>query len=57
MFIASEDSHGRFKEADERLFNKKICMKCDARNALRATPCRRCGYTGLRVKAKESRKA
>ncbi len=47
----------RFKEADERLLNKKICMKCDARNAPRATRCRKCGYQHLRPKAKESRKA
>ncbi|MDH7508487.1 MAG: 50S ribosomal protein L40e [Methanomassiliicoccales archaeon] len=46
----------RFKEAEERLLNKKICMKCYARNALRATRCRRCGYSGLRVKSKESKK-
>ncbi|KQM11044.1 50S ribosomal protein L40 [Methanomassiliicoccales archaeon RumEn M1] len=48
---------GRFKEADDRLLNKKICMKCDARNAPRASRCRKCGYDGLRPKAKESRKA
>jgi len=46
----------RFPEADARLFNKKICMSCYARNAMRATRCRKCGYDGLRPKAKESRK-
>ncbi|MEW5936602.1 MAG: 50S ribosomal protein L40e [Candidatus Thermoplasmatota archaeon] len=46
----------RFPEADARLLNKKICMKCYARNAPRATRCRRCGYHGLRQKARESRK-
>jgi len=46
----------RFKEADERILNKKICMNCYARNAPRATRCRRCGYDHLRPKAKESRK-
>ncbi|MCK4718512.1 MAG: 50S ribosomal protein L40e [Thermoplasmata archaeon] len=45
----------RFPEAEARLLNKKICMKCCARNAIRATRCRRCGYKGLRVKAKERR--
>jgi len=32
-------------------------MNCNARNAIRATRCRKCGYTGLRVKAKEAKKA
>jgi large subunit ribosomal protein L40e len=45
----------RFPEADSRLLTRKICMKCYARNAIRATRCRKCGYKGLRVKAKESR--
>ena len=45
----------RFPEADARLLNKKICMKCYARNAPRANVCRKCGYTKLRFKAKESR--
>jgi ubiquitin-large subunit ribosomal protein L40e len=47
----------RFKEADERLLNKKICMRCNARNPSKATRCRKCGYTHLRPKAKESRKS
>ncbi|MBM4237367.1 MAG: 50S ribosomal protein L40e [Euryarchaeota archaeon] len=46
----------RFKEAEDRLLNKKICMNCYARNAVKATRCRKCGYHHLRVKAKESRK-
>jgi large subunit ribosomal protein L40e len=46
----------RFKEADARLLNKKICMSCFARNAPKATRCRKCGYANLRLKAKESRK-
>jgi len=33
----------RFPEAERRLLHKKICMKCYARNAPRATRCRRCG--------------
>ncbi len=45
----------RFPEADARLLNKKICMKCFVRNAPKATRCRKCGYKGLRAKAKESR--
>jgi large subunit ribosomal protein L40e len=44
-----------FQEAIERRLNKKICMRCDARNPLKATKCRKCGYTGLRMKAKERR--
>jgi large subunit ribosomal protein L40e len=47
----------RFPEAEGRILAKKICMKCYARNAVRATRCRKCGYKGLRVKAKESRGA
>ena len=47
----------RFKEADDRLLNKKVCLSCYARNAVKATRCRKCGYTSLRMKAKESRKA
>ncbi len=42
-----------FPEAIERRLNKKICMRCYARNAISATRCRKCGYTGLRIKAKE----
>jgi large subunit ribosomal protein L40e len=63
IFIFPPYSHGRgfimarFKEADARLLNKMICMNCYARNAPKATRCRKCGYTNLRAKAKESRKA
>jgi large subunit ribosomal protein L40e len=45
----------RFPEAENRLLNMKICMRCNARNAARSTRCRKCGYEGLRVKSKESR--
>ena len=45
----------RFPEAEARLLNKKICMKCDAGNPIKATKCRKCGYKKLRPKAKESR--
>ena len=34
----------RFPEAEARLLNVKICMKCNARNAIKATRCRKCGY-------------
>jgi len=45
----------RFPEAEERLLNKKICMKCGATNTIRAVRCRRCHAKELRVKAKEGR--
>jgi large subunit ribosomal protein L40e len=44
-----------FDEAIKRVFTKKICMKCNARNAWKATKCRKCGYSNLRPKAKEAR--
>jgi large subunit ribosomal protein L40e len=44
-----------FKEATDRLFNKKICMHCYASNPIRATTCRKCGSHELRMKAKEKR--
>ena len=40
---------------ESRRLVKKICMNCYARNAVKATQCRRCGYKGLRFKAKDSR--
>ena len=40
----------RFPEAEARLLHVRICMKCNARNAMRATKCRKCGYKGLRPK-------
>ena len=39
----------RFEEAENRMFNVKICLKCNARNPAAATTCRKCGYTGLIV--------
>ncbi|PTD93971.1 50S ribosomal protein L40e [archaeon SCG-AAA382B04] len=45
----------RFTEAEEKLFEIKICMKCNARNPKDAVKCRRCGYKGLRQKSKEGR--
>ncbi|MAO70360.1 MAG: 50S ribosomal protein L40e [Euryarchaeota archaeon] len=47
----------RFPEAEARLLDVRICMKCNARNALRATKCRKCGYKGLRLKNKEAKGA
>jgi len=44
-----------FPEAEARLLNKYICMKCSARNPPGAKRCRRCGSTKLRPKAKEPR--
>jgi large subunit ribosomal protein L40e len=43
----------RFEEAEARLFAKKICMKCNARNPRRATKCRKCGSKSLRSKNKD----
>jgi large subunit ribosomal protein L40e len=40
---------------ETRRLSRKICMHCYARNPIKAKQCRRCGYKGLRVKAKESR--
>ena len=46
----------RFPEAERRRLHKMICMQCYARNAMRATRCRKCGSRELRPKAKEARK-
>ncbi|MCL2890638.1 MAG: 50S ribosomal protein L40e [Methanomassiliicoccaceae archaeon] len=47
----------RFKEAESRLLDKSVCMSCSVTNPPKATKCRKCGYTKLRPKAKESRKS
>jgi len=47
----------RFPEAEARLLHVKICMKCNARNAMRATSCRKCNYKGLRPKNVERKGA
>ena len=39
-----------FPEVKERRLNKKICLKCGARNPHNATKCRKCGYNKLRPK-------
>ncbi|HDS44651.1 MAG: 50S ribosomal protein L40e [Methanomicrobia archaeon] len=41
----------RFPEAEARLFRMKICMDCNARNAMRATRCRKCNSSNLRMKS------
>jgi large subunit ribosomal protein L40e len=46
-----------FEEAEKRMLDKQICMRCNARNASRAKRCRKCGYKKLRPKAKERRSA
>ena len=45
----------KFEAAEKRLFAVKICMRCNSKNAMKATKCRKCGYSGLRPKAKETR--
>jgi large subunit ribosomal protein L40e len=44
-----------FEEAEARILEKMICMRCNARNSQEATRCRKCGYKNLRPKAKERR--
>ena len=46
----------RFKEAEARLLDKSVCMSCYATNPKKADRCRKCGYSNLRPKARESRK-
>ena len=46
----------RFPEAEKRLLDKTVCMNCYATNPKKADRCRKCGYSNLRPKAKESRK-
>jgi large subunit ribosomal protein L40e len=43
----------RFPEAELRTLHKLICMKCNARNPLKAEKCRKCGSKRLRQKSKE----
>ncbi len=45
----------RFPEAEAKLLHMKICMKCNARNPVKALKCRKCGYKGLRTKSKISK--
>ncbi|WP_101295341.1 50S ribosomal protein L40e [Halegenticoccus soli] len=46
-----------FEHAVKRTLEKKICMRCNARNPQRADRCRKCGYKHLRPKSKEPRNA
>ncbi|ELZ01668.1 50S ribosomal protein L40e [Natrialba chahannaoensis JCM 10990] len=46
-----------FDAAEDRMLNKMICMRCNARNSAESTRCRKCGYKNLRPKAKEPRAA
>lgn len=47
----------RFPEAEERLLDKMVCMRCDARNPSDAKSCRKCGYKKLRPKNRERQNA
>jgi large subunit ribosomal protein L40e len=47
----------RFEQAEARILEKMICMRCNARNSSRADRCRKCGYKNLRRKARERRSA
>jgi len=40
---------------EDRLLDKSICMRCNARNPPEADECRKCGYGNLRPKARETR--
>jgi large subunit ribosomal protein L40e len=46
-----------FEPAERRVLEKQICMRCNARNPMRADNCRKCGYGNLRPKSKEPRNA
>ncbi|MHA1557947.1 MAG: 50S ribosomal protein L40e [Candidatus Heimdallarchaeota archaeon] len=41
--------------ARRKLLYVQVCRKCYARNALRATKCRKCGSKRLRPKNRESK--
>lgn len=43
----------RFEAAEDRILEKMICMRCNARNPGRADRCRKCGYGNLRPKNRE----
>ncbi|MBN2518831.1 MAG: 50S ribosomal protein L40e [Candidatus Altiarchaeota archaeon] len=45
----------RFEEAEIRNLKMKICMKCNARNPIKATRCRKCNSKALRMKNKETK--
>ncbi len=45
----------KFKEAEVRLF-RGVCMKCNAKNPLGATKCRKCGKV-FKIRRKKKKKA
>ena len=44
------DPQTRKRIANNRNINVKICLRCNAHNAVRAKRCRKCGYKRLRLK-------
>ena len=40
---------------EDRLLDKQVCMRCNARNPRDTETCRKCGYHNLRPKARETR--
>jgi large subunit ribosomal protein L40e len=55
--IKEKLSMARFPEAEAHILHTKICMRCNARNPIKATRCRKCKSKQLRMKSKESRSA
>ena len=45
LIIMEEFLMARFEEAENRMFNVKICLKCNARNPAGATTCREDRFT------------
>jgi large subunit ribosomal protein L40e len=43
----------KFDKAEDRILDKMICMRCNARNPNGADSCRKCGYKKLRTKNRE----
>ena len=48
--IGNLDPRTRRRIANRRNINVKICLRCNAHNAVGAKRCRKCGYTKLRLK-------
>lgn len=46
---------GKFALADAELSQIWICRRCKARNRAGAKSCRKCGYTSLRPKRKDTK--
>lgn len=46
---------GKFPEADKRISDTLICLKCKTRNRKTAKKCRKCGSGYFRPKRKEIR--